>query len=139
MSGWTISHGARPAGGLQRPLARPLEVTRPCLAVRQDGIDVNGRTIAFGGCIEVEPPHPVVFAWGWEGILILPNPSICCPAMAPAHASTGRTRPLCWKPCVGRCCCDGNALETARSETACECRTAWYLASSIGHAAPCRA
>jgi hypothetical protein len=36
------------ARGLQRPLATPLEVTRPCLAVRQDGIDVNGRNIAFG-------------------------------------------------------------------------------------------
>jgi len=87
------------ARGLQRPLATPLEVTRPCLAVRQDGIDVNGRNIAFGGCIEVEPPHPEVFAWGpevfawgWEGIRILPNPSICCPAMAPAHASRGWSR-----------------------------------------------
>jgi len=50
------------ARGQERSLARPLEVTRPCLAVRQDGIDVNGRNIAFGGCIEVEPPHPVVLA-----------------------------------------------------------------------------
>jgi hypothetical protein len=39
--------------------------------MRQNGIDANGRNIAFGGRIEVEPPHPVVFAWGWEGIPIL--------------------------------------------------------------------
>ncbi len=91
------------ARGLQRPLARPLEVTRPCLAVRQDGIDVNGRNIAFGGCIEVEPPHPEVFCLGLGGHPDTPEPLASDGARpreqglvpsAASGASTGRIRPF---------------------------------------------
>jgi uncharacterized protein YndB with AHSA1/START domain len=29
--------------------------------------DINGRHIASGEYVEIEPPHRVVFSWGWEG------------------------------------------------------------------------
>jgi uncharacterized protein YndB with AHSA1/START domain len=29
--------------------------------------DINGRSIASGKYLEVEPPYRVVFSWGWEG------------------------------------------------------------------------
>jgi uncharacterized protein YndB with AHSA1/START domain len=29
-------------------------------------IDVNGRNVARGEFIEVDPPHRLVFSWGWE-------------------------------------------------------------------------
>jgi uncharacterized protein YndB with AHSA1/START domain len=29
--------------------------------------DINGRYIARGEYLELEPPHRVVFSWGWEG------------------------------------------------------------------------
>jgi uncharacterized protein YndB with AHSA1/START domain len=29
--------------------------------------DINGRSVASGEYLEVEPPHRVVFSWGWEG------------------------------------------------------------------------
>jgi hypothetical protein len=97
---------SRTAQGRSRtaaPLARPLEVTRPCLPVRQDGIGVNGRTIAFGGCIEVEPPHPEVFCLGLGGHPDTPEPLASDGARpreqglvpsAASGASTGRARPF---------------------------------------------
>src|SRR3954467_5179123 len=30
-------------------------------------VDVNGRDIAVGEYVEVDPPRRVVFTWGWEG------------------------------------------------------------------------
>jgi uncharacterized protein YndB with AHSA1/START domain len=35
-------------------------------------IDVNGRNTALGEFIEIDPPHRVVFTWGWEGSAELP-------------------------------------------------------------------
>jgi uncharacterized protein YndB with AHSA1/START domain len=29
--------------------------------------DINGRRIASGEYVEVDPPHRIVFSWGWEG------------------------------------------------------------------------
>ncbi len=37
---------------------------------RQGGVfrcDINGRSVASGEYIELDPPRRVVFAWGWEG------------------------------------------------------------------------
>lgn len=30
-------------------------------------VEVNGRDVALGEYVVVEPPHRVVFTWGWEG------------------------------------------------------------------------
>lgn len=30
-------------------------------------LDVTGQNIAAGNYVEVDPPHRVVFTWGWEG------------------------------------------------------------------------
>lgn len=30
-------------------------------------IDVNGRRVAVGEFVTIDPPHRVVFSWGWEG------------------------------------------------------------------------
>lgn len=35
-------------------------------------IDVNGRSIAVGEFVEIDPPRRVVFTWGWEGSAELP-------------------------------------------------------------------
>jgi len=35
-------------------------------------IDVNGLSTARGEFIEIDPPHRVVFSWGWEGSTQLP-------------------------------------------------------------------
>ncbi|MGQ0669936.1 MAG: SRPBCC family protein [Actinomycetota bacterium] len=40
------------------------------LDAREGGVyrvDVNGRDIAVGEYVEIDPPHRVVFTWGWEG------------------------------------------------------------------------
>ncbi|HSS05454.1 MAG TPA: SRPBCC family protein [Solirubrobacterales bacterium] len=29
--------------------------------------DINGRDVASGEYVELDPPHRVVFTWGWEG------------------------------------------------------------------------
>jgi uncharacterized protein YndB with AHSA1/START domain len=29
--------------------------------------DINGRSVASGEYLEIEPPHRVVFSWGWVG------------------------------------------------------------------------
>jgi len=34
---------------------------------REFRIDVNGRSIARGQFIEIDPPRRIVFTWGWEG------------------------------------------------------------------------
>lgn len=30
-------------------------------------VDISGRVVARGEYVEVDPPHRVVFTWGWEG------------------------------------------------------------------------
>ena len=35
-------------------------------------IDVNGRNTASGEFVEIDPPHRLVFTWGWEGSVELP-------------------------------------------------------------------
>jgi uncharacterized protein YndB with AHSA1/START domain len=35
-------------------------------------IDVNGRNVARGEFIELDPPHRLVFSWGWEDSAELP-------------------------------------------------------------------
>jgi uncharacterized protein YndB with AHSA1/START domain len=39
--------------------------------------DINGRHIASGEYVEIEPPHRVVFSWGWEGedAMVVPGAS----------------------------------------------------------------
>lgn len=29
--------------------------------------DINGRNVAGGEYVELDPPHRIVFSWGWEG------------------------------------------------------------------------
>jgi uncharacterized protein YndB with AHSA1/START domain len=35
-------------------------------------VDVNGRDVALGEYVVVDPPHRVVFTWGWEGNTAVP-------------------------------------------------------------------
>jgi uncharacterized protein YndB with AHSA1/START domain len=35
-------------------------------------LDVTGENIAAGNYVEVDPPHRVVFTWGWEGSAEVP-------------------------------------------------------------------
>jgi len=35
-------------------------------------IDINGKNVARGEFIEIDPPHRLVFSWGWEGSTELP-------------------------------------------------------------------
>ncbi len=30
-------------------------------------VDITGRAIAVGEYVEIDPPHRIVFTWGWEG------------------------------------------------------------------------
>ena len=30
-------------------------------------VDITGRDIAHGEYLEIDPPHKIVFTWGWEG------------------------------------------------------------------------
>ena len=51
-------------------------------------VDINGRDVARGEYVEIDPPHRLVFTWGWEGGPVPPGSTTVEVTLTPDGAAT---------------------------------------------------